>query len=95
MMRPFRTEKATDRTLPRPAEWKLRGSCVTFPEVDLWFSEDRSEIAYAVAICQRCPVKDACLTEALTNRLDHGVWGGTTGGDRERIRTKARRKKLT
>jgi WhiB family redox-sensing transcriptional regulator len=30
-------------------------------------------------------VKDQCLNYALDNRIDHGVWGGTSERERRRI----------
>jgi WhiB family redox-sensing transcriptional regulator len=32
-----------------------------------------------------CPVKVPCLEYALENRIDHGVWGGTSERERRRI----------
>ena len=32
----------------------------------------------AVALCQRCPVRDACLRFAVEHDQWHGVWGATT-----------------
>ena len=37
------------------------------------------------SVCQGCPVIDECLNEAMRDEL-HGIWGGTTTRDRERIR---------
>lgn len=36
----------------------------------------------AKAICATCPVKDRCLEWALTNGVQHGVWGGMTAPER-------------
>jgi WhiB family redox-sensing transcriptional regulator len=30
-------------------------------------------------------VKDECLEHALVNRIDHGVWGGSSERERRRI----------
>ncbi len=38
----------------------------------------------AKAICATCPIRDACLAEALRDRL-HGIWGGTTDAERARM----------
>lgn len=43
-----------------------------------------SEVRKAVAICDRCPVRKMCLEFALVNHEEYGVWGGTTGRDRQR-----------
>jgi WhiB family redox-sensing transcriptional regulator len=39
----------------------------------------------AKAICATCPVREACLEFALTNREHDGVWGGATERERRRI----------
>ncbi|MEZ5311676.1 MAG: WhiB family transcriptional regulator [Microthrixaceae bacterium] len=36
-------------------------------------------------VCATCPVKTQCLEYALANRIDHGVWGGTSERERRRI----------
>ena len=47
----------------------------------------------ARAICKGCPVLDTCLEYALTERIEHGVWGGTS--ERERRRILKRRRGVT
>jgi WhiB family transcriptional regulator, redox-sensing transcriptional regulator len=37
-----------------------------------------------------CPILSDCLRYAMVNRIDYGVWGGTTGKERERMRKKKR-----
>ena len=36
-------------------------------------------------MCEVCPVRVDCLEYALANRLDYGVWGGTSERERQRI----------
>lgn len=43
---------------------------------DLFFSEDRYDIARAQAICAKCPARAACLAVALEREEPCGVWGG-------------------
>lgn len=43
---------------------------------DGWFSESPSMIALSKALCQECPIKDKCLTRALENQENFGIWGG-------------------
>lgn len=43
---------------------------------DLWFSEDKKDIATAIGICNGCPFKEECLRQAEENKEVHGVWGG-------------------
>ncbi len=45
----------------------------------------------AMAVCRRCKVREACLEDALDGRQEHGIWGGTTPGERLKIlRARAR-----
>ena len=48
------------------------------------------EIRMAKSVCQQCPVKQPCLDEALKNPSLQGVWGGTTGNERRRLRRESR-----
>lgn len=40
----------------------------------------------AIAICRRCPVIESCRKDALSVVGLHGVWGGLTEGQRDKIR---------
>lgn len=40
----------------------------------------------AIAVCNVCPVKRDCLNFAMTNGIDHGIWGGTNGNQRKRMK---------
>ena len=44
--------------------------------VDLFFSDQISDINRAKAICAGCPVAEPCLEGALDRREPWGVWGG-------------------
>lgn len=41
----------------------------------------------AKAICQECPVRQACLDYAVQTRQIVGIWGGTTPTRRMRLRS--------
>jgi hypothetical protein len=36
-------------------------------------------------VCAGCPVVDECLTYALENALDYGIFGGLTGDQRKEL----------
>ncbi len=40
----------------------------------------------AKALCNDCPVRMQCLSYAIQNNIQHGVWGQTTPLEREYIR---------
>lgn len=42
----------------------------------------QAEIARAKAVCTGCQVRARCLEYALVTRQAHGVWGGTSEGER-------------
>jgi WhiB family redox-sensing transcriptional regulator len=61
-------------------------ACRKSPEL---FFPDNTESAKqnkAIAICLGCPYRLHCAEYAITNYEDHGVWGGTTARERQRIR---------
>ena len=43
---------------------------------ELWFAESPADVEAAKALCQDCPVIEACLAGALERREPWGVWGG-------------------
>jgi WhiB family redox-sensing transcriptional regulator len=70
--------------------WQERGRCrdldpdLFFPPVEAESSEQRhAREGAAKAVCSSCPVRQECLTWALTNRERLGVWGGHTERERQ------------
>jgi WhiB family transcriptional regulator, redox-sensing transcriptional regulator len=63
-------------------------------DTKLWFPEERDgmpERGYTALeecrrICRRCPVRERCLEEAMTDDIRYGVWGGLTENEREQLR---------
>jgi WhiB family transcriptional regulator, redox-sensing transcriptional regulator len=49
-------------------------ACGTNP--DLFFAESPLDVARAKALCRDCPVRAACLADALDRGEPWGVWGG-------------------
>ena len=60
------------------------GSCNEEPP-EIFFPSDGVGVEKARKICADCPVQQECLEYALSNRIDHGVWGGTSERKRRRI----------
>lgn len=73
--------------------WMAQGNCRDEPPT-VFFPSDGVGVEVAKRICATCPSKEPCLEYALQNRIDHGVWGGTSERQRRRI-LKARRIPLT
>ena len=66
------------------SNWMAEGLCAEKPP-SLFFPSDGVGVDVARKICADCPVKSACLEYALENRIDHGVWGGTSERERRRL----------
>lgn len=85
-------------TLSAPL-WHAHALCAGH-DPDLWHPTDTrhgradARVAYAAAICARCPVTEQCLEEALSVPAgqDAGVWGGTTPEERQVLRDRRRRR---
>lgn len=69
--------------------WMAKGNCAG-QAPDLFFPSDGVGVEVAKKVCVDCPSTEACLEYALTNRIEHGVWGGCSERQRRRI-LKARR----
>lgn len=65
-------------------DWMAQGNCAAKPP-SLFFPSDGVGVEVAKRVCADCPVKSLCLEYALDNRIDHGVWGGTSERERRRI----------
>ncbi len=68
--------------------WQASATCAT-SDPELFFPEGPVH-PYAVRLCRECPVMPECLEFALADPRLHGIWGGTTGEERHRIRDRAR-----
>ena len=68
-------------------EWMSRALCAeTDPEL---FNPDRGgSNRDALRVCNSCDVKQPCLEYALATN-QHGIWGGTSEKQRQRLRRAA------
>ena len=64
--------------------WMAEGNCRNHPPAT-FFPSDGVGVDRARRICSTCPKTEMCLEYALVNRIDHGVWGGTSERERRRI----------
>ena len=70
--------------LTLPGDWTDDAACRGH-DTDLWFATDLAGVTAAVAICQECPVRRDCHAWADANDEAHGIWGGWTPPQRQRI----------
>lgn len=77
---------------PVDDRWRDEAACLT-ADPDMFFPEpgDHATAAKAIAVCQSCPVTDACLRDALATGERHGIRGGLNPQRRARLRTDRRR----
>jgi WhiB family redox-sensing transcriptional regulator len=58
--------------------WREQAACleVVSADYDPFFADSAGLQAEAIAICDGCPVRDACLTFAVRTGQQYGIWGG-------------------
>lgn len=71
-------------------DWQHFAACRDADDAELWHPVGSSIGAQpqaddAKAICSTCRVREHCLQFALQQRIDHGIYGGLTEGERRRI----------
>ncbi|HZK31919.1 MAG TPA: WhiB family transcriptional regulator [Corynebacterium sp.] len=64
-------------------EWVARSVCRT-GDPDALFVRGAQQ-REAAAVCRQCPVVRECLSDALDNRIEYGVWGGLTERQRRAL----------
>jgi Transcription factor WhiB len=81
-------------------EWVAEAACVDYEDVDAFFIEGTKDagqpedtsvrVLKAMLLCISCPVRVACLEEALSKHplggRAVGTWGGTTTRERHLLR---------
>lgn len=67
-----------------------------FDDGTIWeaFGDTSGYYDQARSICEQCPVRQACLSQALQEKERWGMWGGLTPIERRRIERKKRRDRL-
>lgn len=83
----------------RGPDWMKAGLCAQLPQTradSLFFGIEHREAPGALIaavnaarkICNQCPVEARCLTNALLSDERYGVWGGTSGRQRSKLRAR-------
>jgi len=63
--------------------WTALSACRTADPDELFVTGAAQNRAKAV--CLGCPVRTECLSDALDNRVEFGVWGGMTERERRAL----------
>ena len=66
-----------------PQAWTALSACRNVDPDELFVSGAAQNRAKAV--CMGCPVRTECLSDALDNRVEFGVWGGMTERERRAL----------
>jgi WhiB family transcriptional regulator, redox-sensing transcriptional regulator len=64
------------------------GLCIQF-DPETFFPENGATSRAAKRICQQCAVREECLTIALKNHEQFGIWGGLTDRERRKLLKRA------
>jgi WhiB family redox-sensing transcriptional regulator len=77
------------------ADWVLQAACLNRdPE---WWDHETGTTSRAgmkaIAICNACPVRIECLTAAMADGIEFGIWGGLTPFDRKYLAKRLERKR--
>lgn len=84
---PARVRSSAPSTRQEPESWRESALCVQV-DTDIFFPDKGEGVAEAKFLCGQCPVKAACLANAMrTEGLGglqhrHGVWGGLNPTER-------------
>ena len=74
-------------TVGEATSWRDRAACRN-SEMTLFFPDTADVVAIerAKQACASCPVTQECLSYAVATNETAGIWGGTTPGERRRLR---------
>lgn len=67
--------------------WHSRAACRGI-NPELFFPErgNPEDVEAALELCRACPVRLDCLEQAMTDMERDGIWGGSTGNQRRKLR---------
>lgn len=90
----IQTRRPTKPAAPTRENWRKYAACKN-EDPELFFPAGSTgstsrQADEAKRVCFRCPAIDLCLSWALENRQDTGVWGGLTEKERQRLHRRRR-----
>jgi WhiB family transcriptional regulator, redox-sensing transcriptional regulator len=69
------------------APWRQQAACRGV-DLDLFYPKRGESAGPARQVCAQCPVRQACLEYALSNRIASGIWGGLTERERRPLQSR-------
>ena len=81
-----------------PADWRKRAACL-HNDPELFFpvgyatDADRWQAEEAKTVCRHCPVRRDCLNYAIDKGIKHGIYGGRTPDERDKVKRRRRRRR--
>src|SRR5690625_4855760 len=80
-----------------PHEWATNAACAKFPthQTDPIFfpAKETPKTTDAQNLCATCPARQPCAEYAIESNEPHGIWGGLTATDRDKIRAERKARK--
>lgn len=68
--------------------------CAKEGDPDEWFIESKGVVSeHALRICRACPELYACKEFAISNRIQHGIWGATSPTERQSTMRRRQRRR--
>lgn len=64
--------------------WRAKAAC-RGEDTERFFTDNQTDIKWALDMCNGCPVRTACLNDSLAFEERHGVRGGETATSRARM----------
>lgn len=71
--------------MPRNMQWQSDARC-SQADAHAFYPEQGASAVEAKMICRACTVRDQCLDYAMAHNERHGVWGGMTDPERQRLK---------
>lgn len=71
--------------------WFVDAKCLD-ADPESFFPDKGGSAGPAIAVCERCPIRQRCLDWAVENRQDKGIWGGMS--EKQRFRYRKRREMM-
>lgn len=72
--------------------WRENAACREADTSAFFIGPGKSPDA-ALAVCNRCEVRDECLEFALDNEENYGIWGGLNADQRKKLRRRRNNEK--